>query len=300
MSAGILPALREALSVAFWYKPDLRRHLNACLPGQRALIAELDWSDYKRNVVAQLVDTLYNDQHKYFDDLVSLMLNTADLSDPAHLKRLDDGPEKYAAAVAALHALRAELEPYRQMRTEDEAAARRRADDRRRAEDHQAVAARLDAMRAEFLEIVQQAPQRRGYLLEKFLNSLFELYDIDAKGPFRVKGEQLDGAFTLDATEFLLEAKWRDEKTPPADLDAFAGKIGRRLDNTLGLFVSMNGFQPTAVELHSQGRPVMILMDGGDLNAVVEGRIDLPRLIGRKRQHAARTGGIYLSAYQIL
>jgi hypothetical protein len=50
-------------------------------------------------------------------------------------------------------------------------------------------------------------------------------------------------------------------------------------------------FKETAVSLHSQNRPVMILMDGADLNAVIEGRIELPTLLlGRKRQHAARTG----------
>jgi hypothetical protein len=72
------------------------------------------------------------------------------------------------------------------------------------------------------------------------------------------------------------------------------------LDNTLGLFLSMNGFQPNAVDLHSQGRPVMILMDGADLNAVLEDRIALPELLTRKRQHAARTGEILLGASAIL
>jgi hypothetical protein len=74
------------------------------------------------------------------------------------------------------------------------------------------------------------------------------------------------------AQKFLLEAKWRDEKAAATDLDTFAAKIRRKLDNTLGLFLSMNG-QETAVSLHSQNRPVMILMNGADLNAVIEGRM---------------------------
>ena len=132
------------------------------------------------------------------------------------------------------------------------------------------------------------------------LNSLFNMYDIDAKGPFRVAGEQIDGAFTFEDTEFLLEAKWRSEKTAASDLDTFAGKIGRRLDNTLGMFLSMNGYHDTAESLHSQARAVMILMDGADLSAVVEGRISMPELLSRRRRHAARTGEILLNAYQVL
>ena len=73
---AILPPLREALTLAFWFKPDLRRHLNSCLPEQRGLIAQLDWNDYKRNIVGQLIDTLDADQHKYFDALLTLILGT--------------------------------------------------------------------------------------------------------------------------------------------------------------------------------------------------------------------------------
>lgn len=129
---------------------------------------------------------------------------------------------------------------------------------------------------------------------------MFALFDIDAKAPFRIAGEQIDGAFTFEGGEFLLEAKWQDEKTPVADLDAFAGKVGRKLDNTLGLFLSMNGYQDSAVEVHSRTRPVMFLMDGADLRAVIDGRISLPELLRRKRQHAARTGDVYIGAYTML
>ncbi len=226
VSPAILQPLKEALTLAYWYKPDLRAFLVSSL-GDRQLIAQLDWAgDYKRTIVAQLVDSLASQQHTYFDQLLSLILATADITDPSWLKRVDNGDEKYAAAVAALKTLRDQVEPYRRIRNAEEEAARRR-----------------EAERA---------------------------------------------------------SKWRNDKSAPSDLDSFAGKIGRKLDNTLGLFLSMNGFQQSAVDLHSQGRSVMILMDGSDLSAVMDGRIELPELLKRKRQHAARTGGIYLGAYTII
>jgi hypothetical protein len=299
VSPAILPPLKEALTLSFWYKPDLRAHLAVCLSNKQ-LVAQLDWTAYKRNIVGTLVDLLAAEQHLYFDDLLSLILSTADLTDPAHLKRLEDGERKYAAAVGALATLRKQVDPYRRMRDEEEEAERQREADRARSEIQQAVVKRLEELRQDFYRIIGEAEQQRGYSLELLLNGLFTLFDIDAKGPFRIRGEQIDGAFTLEGNEFLLEAKWQAAKTPTSDLDTFAGKINRKLDNTLGLFVSMNGYQETALELGANGRPVMVLMDGSDLSAVLEGRVELPQLLRRKRQHAAQTGEIYLSAYTIL
>jgi hypothetical protein len=288
VNPAVLHPLKEALVLAFWYKNDLRAFLASCL-GRGELVAHLDWTAYKRAVVGQLVDSLAADQHRYFDDLLNLILATAEITDPSHLRRLEDGEKRYAEAVAAIDTLRKHVEPYRTLRDEEEEANRRRTAERVKAEMQRAMNDKLEELKAEFHGIVRLPVQPRGYALEKFLNSLFALFDVDAKAPFRISGEQIDGAFTFEG-EFLLEAKWQDEKTAVAALDAFAGKVGRKLDNTLGLFLSMNGYQDTAIEVHSRGRPVMILMDGADLNAVIDGRISLPDLLTRKRQHAARTG----------
>jgi hypothetical protein len=298
INPAALHALKEALVLAFWYKKDLRGFLTSCL-GRGELIAHLDWTDYKRTIVAQLVDSLAAEQHRHFDELLTLTLATADVTDPSHLKRIEDGEQKYADALAALKTLRDLVEPYRQLRSGEEEANRRREADRIKAEMQRAIDQKLAELRTSFYEIVALPVQPRGYALEKFLNGLFALFDIDAKAPFRITGEQIDGAFTFEG-EFLLEAKWQDAKTPVADLDSFAGKVGRKLDNTLGLFLSMNGYQDSAIQTHSRGRPVMILMNGADLSAVIEGRIPLPDLLHRKRQHAARTGDVFISAYTLL
>ena len=44
---------------------------------------------------------------------------------------------------------------------------------------------------------------------------------------------------------------------------------------------------------------MIILMDGTDLMAVFEERIDLVTLLLRKKRHAAQTGNIYLRFYEI-
>ena len=295
VSAGVLQPLKEALSLAFWYKRDLRAFLSTALPDV-GLVAHLDWTDYKRNIVSQLVDTMAKNQHKYLEELLDLILATADITDPSHLKRVEDGQRKYEEALTALETLRSQVGPYRKLRTEAEEATRRNREEEARAAVQRAIKMKLEELRELLNELARNTNhQARGFALEKLLNQLFALYDIDAKASFRIVGEQIDGAFTFESTEYLFEAKWQQQKASVPDLDSFVGKIGRKLDNTLGLFLSVNGFQDSVLSTFSQNRPQLFLMDGSDLSAVLEDRISLPELMTRKRQHASRTGDVFVT-----
>jgi hypothetical protein len=228
-------------------------------------------------------------------------LATADITDPSHLKRVEDGDRKYKEAVEALSTLRKLVAPYRALRTESEEAARRQREEEARAAVQREIGIKLAELRDLLYELTRNDDhQARGYALEKLLNELFALFDIDAKASFRIVGEQIDGAFTFEGTEYLFEAKWRKDRAEVSDLDSFAGKVGRKLENTLGLFLSVNGFQESVLSTYSQNRPTLFLMDGSDLSAVLEDRIGLPELLTRKRQHASRTGEVFISAYTIL
>ncbi|EDK72850.1 hypothetical protein TM7_0672 [candidate division TM7 genomosp. GTL1] len=72
------------------------------------------------------------------------------------------------------------------------------------------------------------------------------------------------------------------------------------MDNTLGLFISINGYEPTAKALNSGSRPVLILLDGADLMIALDDRIAFPQLLLRKKQHAARTGETFIDAATII
>ena len=86
INPAILQPLKEALTLAFWYKKDLRAFLSTCLP-DLGLISQLDWTDYKRAVVDRLVDTMFNNQVKFQSELLELLLATADITDPSHKAR---------------------------------------------------------------------------------------------------------------------------------------------------------------------------------------------------------------------
>jgi hypothetical protein len=135
--------------------------------------------------------------------------------------------------------------------------------------------------------------QKRGFAFEKFLNSLFMLFDLEPKESFRIVGEQIDGAFTFDGNDFLLEAKWQEKPIELGELYKFGGKIEGRLKLTLGLAVSINGFTQDYNESKSASLKTMLLMDGADLITVLENRIDLKDMLFRKRRHASDTGDIF-------
>jgi len=84
------------------------------------------------------------------------------------------------------------------------------------------------------------------------------------------------------------------------DLYKFAGVLSGKLKNTLGLFISINGFSPECTATRSEALKAMILMHGADLNAILDDRITLPEMLYRKRRHASQTGNIYLPVDKIL
>lgn len=300
ISPNAVQALKHALSAAFWFKRDLRSYLTTALP-DHTLLAGIDWEDYKWSIVDQVVDRMLRRPERYQDALVQLMVDVAAMDSFPKLARHEDAARLTGEAEGAVQRLRAVVEPYERQLLEREQARARITETRAHGEQRRALVERLEALKGRYLELVTMTDaHQRGYALESFLRDLFILFDLDPRAAFRIQGEQIDGAFALDSTNFLLEAKWHADPTPRIDLDAFGAKIADKIENTLGLFVSINGFEPTAVAKHSGKGTAMMLMDGMDLYAALEGRIDLVELLRRKYRHAAQTGEILLAVSAIL
>ena len=300
ISVPAIQALKEALALVYWYKSALRSFLSQTL-SDASVLSRLNWDDYKRNIVATLIDHLANHEEVYQRDLIRLISEVCQISDFSHLRKLEEGAKKAAEAEAAVNALREQWKGHRDIEEEQKQAEIRRKKAHERLMQVNAVQQELEGLKHEFFTLVSfDNPQQRGYSLEKVLKGLFELFELDPKASFRITGEQIDGAFSFEGTDYLLEAKWQQELVAAKELDGMAGKLSRKLENTLGLFLSINGFSEDAVKAHSSGRRLVILMDGSDLMAVLEGRIDLVQLLLRKRREAAETGNIYLRIHEIL
>jgi hypothetical protein len=300
LSPAAIIALKDALCSIYWYKADLRQFLQQCLANP-AILATLNWENYKRQIVSDLVDYLCRNPDKHIGDLTTLCYEVCNISSFSHLAQLDGGEQKVRAAKEAVAHLQQLVKPHQEIELELEEIEKRQKQNAEKLRANQAVREKLADIKGRYMAFVTSTnAQGRGFDLEKLMYGLFDLFDLDPKASFRNTGEQIDGAFSLDGTEYLFEAKWQAKLMGAAELDSFVAKVNRKLENTLGVFLSINGFSADGISAHSAGRASIILMDGADLMAVLEERIDFTSLLLRKKRHASQTGSIYLTATEIL
>jgi hypothetical protein len=296
----VITALKDALKNIYWYKDDLRLFLLALdLPA--GLVAKQGWHDdreYKVRIAGKVLNELVELGEDGLGPMRRLIRAVLEIPNFDHLQNLDDGPAKVQAGRRSVEKLRdlvvghdSELE---RVQREDSPIAAQVADALRRRNDE------IEGLHQRFLELITvDDHQRRGLLFEGFLRDLFAAHDMDPRGSFRIVGEQIDGGFEFEGTQFLLEARWRKERQGAAPLDAFARKVERKLENTLGLFISLEGFTEDGISAFRRSRPAVILSDGEDLAIVLQGLVDFRDLLKRKVRHAAHTGDPYLRARDI-
>ena len=286
-------ALTEALSTYYWYKVDFRSFLRARLVEVPEILATVDFNASKRIATGQLVTALRLNERRYQSLVIDTLVALSEF-DPEfpHLARLSDGAEHVAKAQAAYEAVRLVTEQYSELAASREST-RREAEERAAgAAERQLHDGRLNELREQFLILHGSSgePQKRGLAFEKFLNSLFELWDLEPRAAYSIDHEQIDGAFTFRTDDYILEARWCAKPLQPKHLNDFRAKVNGKARNTLGLCISISGFTDGAIEMHSRSQTPLILMDGTDLMPILEGRIDLAEVLERKRRHAAETG----------
>jgi len=294
-------ALKDALTAAYWYKSQQKKFIEVCIEDNKHILNTIDWDAYKWAISSEIIDILDNLQNQGLGDLRRLLQNVCQISDFSHLRKLEDGKKKAAEAEVFIERLRIEVAKHDKALKDEKDKIRKRQEVMVTMSRANVLSEKLIALKQEYFEIASTKNKaQRGYKLETFMQNLFKLFDLDPRASFRNVGEQIDGSFNLDGTDFIFEAKWQDIPSPVGDLDFFHGKITRKLDNTLGLFLSINGFADFAVQAHSQKRSVILLMDGMDLMAVLDKRIEFDELIRRKKRHAAETGSIYYKVNDML
>lgn len=251
------PALADALAVIYWRKQHLLRFLQAELASAPELLAGIDWAGQPKRVsVGQLVDQLIASECRLRHITIDLMVTVAGLDDFSHLLREEDGPAKAAEARAAVTRMRRLAGRHAHLIAEREAVARERAAAAAAASTHRELTGQLATLQQRLwtLEGMQDV-RRRGLQLEQFLFDLFRLFDLEPRGPFVLTGEQIDGAFSFDTDDYLLEARWRRQQAAPADLAVFERKVSTKTHKTSGLFVSMHGFSRAAVDKFTGSAP---------------------------------------------
>lgn len=103
---------------------------------------------------------------------------------------------------------------------------------------------------------------------------------MNARGSFKLTGEQIDGSFDHRSWTYLTEARWRNAQTDAAALRSFQEKVGDRLEGARGLFVSYSGFTDEGLKAFTARRVVM--MDGLDVYGALNRRLSLDEIIAAK------------------
>lgn len=305
VSPNAVMALKNALTSVFWFKKDLYSFAKAAVSNEQMFLSGIDWTgpQLKRDSVSSFVDRLVEWQDEYPDVLVTVMLDVASMESFPALERTEDPQLKIRAAKSAVEELRRHTSPFEAKMVERLESQERIDGQREAAQMQQATSRRLGEIREVYVGLASSTeipPQVRGQQFESVLRDLFEVFDLDPKASFSVVGEQIDGGFTFGGEHFIVEAKWEKGPATREDLDVFDKKVRRRVENTLGLFVAVSGFQTTAVDLHSNNQSPLILMDGMDLLAVLEQRISLSDLLHRKRRAASMKGQVFLPVGEVL
>jgi len=294
-SPAAIQALIEALTNIYWKRKDIRSFIYHTIDN-KSIVATIDWeNNLKNESISVLIDRMINREDLYKNDLLKLFNAVMHFNDFSHLKYFEDPDSKIERAKTSVEALRKHAKGYFALKEEAERAEERKKAFESMMKEKLTFQQKIGELRNDFFLITSENDhQKRGYLLEKFLNDLFYIFDLDPKESFKIIGEQIDGAFTFDHQDYLLEAKWQKEPINAGVLYEFGGKISGKLKIALGLFISINGFSSQSLKVDSPVIKSMILMDGSDLMAVLDNRIDLKEMLYRKRRHAVEKGEIFL------
>lgn len=156
----------------------------------------------------------------------------------------------------------------------------------------------IEALKAKYIGLIQGSskPQRRGYELEEILQELGKLAALEVTEPFRVNGEQVDGAIKFEGEHYLIEAKWQDKASANEPVYQFVGKIEGKFYGR-GIFISVNGFSDNIVSSLVHGKAIKTMfVDGEDLMMVLENLQSFSQMLDKKVKAAQTKGEVYINA----
>jgi hypothetical protein len=137
-----------------------------------------------------------------------------------------------------------------------------------------ARASELRALIAEYGRLARLesgTPQSRGQRFNTFIAEVLRCWAIDASAEINAAGN-VDVAFSLGDTRFILEAKWEETRADTGSISKLQKRVRQRLGGTLGLFLSMSGFTEDALRDVKQGeRLEVLLLDRDHFEAMLTG-----------------------------
>jgi restriction endonuclease Mrr len=296
LSPAFVELTQDALLKAIWYKTSLRSFLLQHQIKESAL-AQWHADQTKRDFVLWLWPQLFKSE-KGQNAILSMARSLAEMKHFPDLERKEDTKERIPEAVQAINRLRVAVSEINETIRETKAAEARRQTAREQSSIQKANQQSLEKLQSALNTLTPKiGTQDGGYAFEKWFYDLAIFFELDARRGYKADGRQIDGALTIEGTTFLVETKLVNEPIGSPDIDIFMAKIESKADNTMGLFVSLSGFNNGAKHAASKRRTPMLLLDHGHIfNLIMRGVMTLPQVVSRIKRHAHQTGSSYLSA----
>lgn len=168
-------------------------------------------------------------------------------------------------------------------------------------ETTQVTKEQLSELRNSLFNIEKLSPQQKGFEFERFLNTLFSVFNLEPRSSFRLQGEQIDGSIEFENHIYLIEAKYQAMPVGQADLLIFRSKVEGKATWSRGIFISISSFTEDGLVAFSKGRPTnLITFNGQDLFFILDGQMSLDQAIRLKARRAAETGEVMVPVNQLL
>lgn len=296
LSPAFVELTQDALLKAFWYRSSLRLFLQQHSISDNAL-AQWHSDQTKLDFVLWLLPRLVKDE-KGHNAILSMARSLTEMKHFPDLERKEDTKVRIPEAKEAIARLRTAVLTINETIRETEEAERRRKSTLEERAARAAAQQSLEKLENRLTEITPQlGTQPGGYAFERWFYDLAVYFELDARPGYKAQGRQIDGAITIEGTTFLLETKFTNEPVGSPDIDPFMAKIESKADNTMGLFVSLSGFNDGAKRAASKQRTPMLLLDHSHIYyLVLRGVMTLPQVVSRIKRHASQTGSSYLGA----
>ncbi len=151
----------------------------------------------------------------------------------------------------------------------------------------------LMKVRDMFVQTEKLDPQGKGYALEKIFNELMIISRIPVESPFKISGEQIDGAIKYDGHYYLIELKWTADKLGPKDIGSFYYKVDGKMEGR-GIIISMNEFTKGVLDSLPRGKDIKVmLLDGMHIANVIYGIYTFQELLEHAISHASIKAELY-------
>jgi Restriction endonuclease len=296
LSPSFIELANDALLKAFWHKPALRLFLQQH-GVKESVLAQWHSEQSKREYVGWLWPQLVKTDRGH-EAILDMARSLAEMRHFPDLERKEDTRVLIPGAKAAIARLKDEVAKVNAIIEESAEAAERRRVAR------EEMAKRLAAQRS-LVNLQEQltgltpklGTPEGGYEFERWFYDLAIYFELDARPGYKADGRQIDGALTIEGTTFLLETKFTQEPVGSSDVDIFMAKIESKADNTMGLFVSISGFNGGAIKAASKPKTPMLLLDHAHIfSLILRGVMRLPQVVSRIKRHASQTGRAHLSA----